>query len=91
MLHGEMASVTVRVIPRSRVSAVEAGTDGLRLRVRAPAEAGRANEEARRVLAEALGVPPSDVRLRAGGRSRTKVFEVDGMTAAELERRLSAG
>jgi uncharacterized protein YggU (UPF0235/DUF167 family) len=91
MLHGEVASVTVRVIPRSRRSGLEAGPGGLVVRVRAPAEAGKANEEARRVLADALGVPAGAVRLRAGGRSRTKVFEVTGVAAAELERRLTAG
>ncbi len=86
-----MASVTVRVIPRSRRSAVEAGPDGLVVRVRAPAEAGRATEEARRTLAEALGVPASAVRLRTGGRTRTKVFEVEGVAVAELDRRLAGG
>jgi uncharacterized protein YggU (UPF0235/DUF167 family) len=56
--------------------------------VRAAPEAGRATEEARRALARALCVPASTVRLRTGARSRTKVFEVERMGPAELERRL---
>jgi uncharacterized protein YggU (UPF0235/DUF167 family) len=88
MLHGEMASVTVRVVPRSGRTAVEAGSNGIVVRVRAPAEAGRATEEARRALADAAGVPAGAVRLRTGTRSRSKVFEVEGMDSAELERRL---
>jgi uncharacterized protein YggU (UPF0235/DUF167 family) len=91
MLHVAMASVTVRVIPRSRRSAIEPGAGVLVVRVRAPAEAGRANEEARRALADAVGVPASAVRLRVGARARTKVFDVEGVTPAELERRLAAG
>jgi len=83
-----MGSVTVRVVPRSGRTAVEAGVGGLVVRVRAAAEAGRATEEARRALAEAAGVPPSAVRLRTGARSRSKVFEVDGVDSAELQRRL---
>jgi uncharacterized protein YggU (UPF0235/DUF167 family) len=86
-----MASVTVRVIPRSQRSAIEPGAGGFTVRVRAPAESGRANEEARRVLAEAVGVPASAVRIRTGARARTKVFEVEGVSPAELERRLAAG
>jgi superfamily I DNA/RNA helicase len=51
----------------------------------------RVFEEAmRRALAEALGVPASRVRLRTGARSRTKVFEVEGLGGAEAEMRLRA-
>jgi len=88
MLHGAMGSVTVRVVPRSGRTLVQGGPDGVVVRVRAAPEGGRATEEARRALAEALGVAPSAVRLRAGARSRTKVFEVEGVDARELERRL---
>lgn len=90
MLHGEMGSVTVRVVPRSGRSAVEMGPAGVLVRVRAAPEGGRATEEARRALAGALGVPPSSVRLRTGARSRTKVFEVDEMSSADLAMRLRA-
>ena len=83
-----MASVTVRVVPRSGRTVVEAGPGGIVVRVRAPAEAGRATEEARRALAEAARVPPSSVRLRTGERSRTKVFEIEGVDSTELDRRL---
>jgi uncharacterized protein YggU (UPF0235/DUF167 family) len=90
MLHGEMGSVTVRVVPRSGRSAVEMGPAGVLVRVRAAPEGGRATEEARRALAGALGVPPSSVRLRTGARSRTKVFEVDEMSSEDLAMRLRA-
>jgi uncharacterized protein len=91
MLHVEMGAVTVRVVPRSGRTAVEAGPAGLVVRVRAAPEDGRATEEARGAIAAAAGVAPSAVRLRAGARARTKVFEVAGLDAPELERRLRAG
>jgi uncharacterized protein YggU (UPF0235/DUF167 family) len=83
-----MATVTVRVAPRSGRTAVEVGPNGIVVRVRSAAEGGKATEEARRALAEAAGVPPSAVTLRSGSRSRTKVFEVQGPDADVLARRL---
>jgi uncharacterized protein YggU (UPF0235/DUF167 family) len=88
MLHGGMGTVTVRVVPRAGRTAVEAEGGRILIRVRAAAEGGRATEEARRALARAAGVPAGSVRLRVGGRTRAKVFEVAGLGDAELERRL---
>jgi uncharacterized protein YggU (UPF0235/DUF167 family) len=81
------ALVTVQVVPRSRPS-VEVADDGIVLRVSAPPVDGRATEEARRSLAEALGVPPSAVTLRTGRRARTKVFAVRGLSPDEVSARL---
>jgi hypothetical protein len=66
-----MGKVTVRVTPRSGRRSVEAGPEGVAIRVRAAAEGGKATDEARRALAETLGVPASRVRLASGARSRT--------------------
>lgn len=90
MLHGKMASVTVRVVPRARRPGVEAGPDGITVRVRAAPQGGRATEEARLALAAALGIPTSRVSLRTGARSRIKVFEVRGLDVQDLEMRLGA-
>lgn len=60
------------------------------MRVRAAPEGGRATEQARRALAEALGVPASAVALHRGTRSRAKVFEVAGLGQPEAEMRLRA-
>jgi len=90
MLHAGMGTVTVRVTPRSGRTAVEATAGGVIVHVRAAPEGGRATDEARRALAEALGVPASGVSLRSGARSRTKVFEVNGLTSNDIEMRLRA-
>ena len=90
MLHPDMAVLTVRVRPGSARTGVEARPGHpVLIRVRAPAEAGRANEEAMRALARAVGVPRSSVRLRAGARSRTKLVEVDGLDEEVVTARLS--
>lgn len=88
MLHVGMGAVTVRVVPRAGRTAVDAGPDGIRVRVRAAPEGGRATEEARRAIASALGVPASSVRLLRGAKARTKVFEIDGLTPDDLRVRL---
>jgi uncharacterized protein YggU (UPF0235/DUF167 family) len=67
---------------------VEAESDVLVVRVRSAPERGRATEEARRLLAGALGVPASRVALRSGARSRTKVFEVAGLPDEAIQMRL---
>lgn len=83
-----LGTVTVRVIPRSGRPGVESVPRGIVVRVRAAAEHGRATEEARRALAAALRVPASCVSLRAGTRSRVKVFHVQGLSSEQVSGRL---
>lgn len=90
MLHAEMGLVTVRLIPRSSRTSVGLDDRGILVRVRAAPVGGRATEEARRALAGARCVPGTGVSLRRGGRSRTKVFEVEGVGQREVEMRLRA-
>jgi hypothetical protein len=85
-----VGSLTVRVVPRSGNTRVEATAEGIVVRVRAAPEGGRATEEARKALAAALGTPPSEVTLRRGRRSREKVFDLARMTKAEALQRLRA-
>ena len=87
MLHG-VGSVTVHVVPRSNRTVVEASSSRIVIRVRAIPDAGRATEQARRALADALGVALSGVTLLRGRRSREKVFEVPDLTEREALQRL---
>lgn len=84
----EGCTVEVRVSPRSPRPGVDADPGGVRVRVRAPPEGGRATREAAVRLAAALGVAPSRVALLRGMRSRTKVLAVRGLSAAEAVRSL---
>ena len=61
-----------------------------KVRVRSAAERGRANAEVTRLLADALGLAPRDVRVVAGQASRDKVVEVDGISLEDAERRLAS-
>lgn len=64
--------------------------EALKIRVRAPAEAGRANAAVVRVVAEALGLSPESVRIASGGASPKKILEIDGLEAAALRARIDA-
>jgi uncharacterized protein YggU (UPF0235/DUF167 family) len=80
-----MTTVTVRVIPRSARIQVERGPSGeVVVRVRAAPERGRATSEAAAALASVLGVPKSAVKLRSGSRSRTKIFDAEGVSTERL-------
>jgi uncharacterized protein (TIGR00251 family) len=80
----------VRLTPRAARSAVELRDDGtLAVRVGAPPVDGQANAAAIKVVAKALGVAPSRVRLIRGERSREKTLRVDGLSAADVRERLA--
>ena len=77
-------SVTVRVTPRSGRDAIEGietaagGRRVLKVRVGAVPADGQANDALRALLAGALRVPSSRVKVVAGSRSRIKVVAVEG-------------
>jgi uncharacterized protein YggU (UPF0235/DUF167 family) len=84
-----VAAVNVRVTPRGAADRIRVTRDGqLAVVVTRPAVDGAATEAARRLLARALKVPLSAVRLAAGARSRLKRFEVTGLDDSELARRI---
>ena len=64
---GARATVQVKVVPGSSRDRV-AGRygDGVKVQVCAPPEGGRANEAVVRVIAEALGLKPQQVRIIKG-------------------------
>jgi len=65
------------VIPKAKETGVEQLPDGsLRVRVSAPAEAGRANAAAIEALAEHFGVPKRSVTILQGATRRTKLIDI---------------
>jgi uncharacterized protein (TIGR00251 family) len=84
------ATFQVKVQPRSKKNAIigEVG-EGLKLALTAPPIEGRANEACIAFLAELLNVPRSSVTIAIGQGSRNKVIRVAGMTAKQVEERLS--
>lgn len=79
----------LRVTPRARSTEIH-GWDGetVSMRVTAPPERGKANEAALRLLADALGVPVSSLRLARGRASRDKLVAVEGLAGEEIRARL---
>lgn len=79
-------SIPVWVVAGSSRSVLEGRHgDRMKIRVTAPPEGGRANEEAARLLAEALGCK---VTLKKGMRGRAKVFEVSEADVGVVRRKL---
>jgi uncharacterized protein len=62
--------------------------DALKVRVAAPPVEGRANDAARSLLADALGVSQDDVELTGGQSSRTKRFRLKGIDSEDGEKRI---
>jgi uncharacterized protein len=60
----------------------------LKARVAAPPVEGEANAALIRLLAKALGLPRSAVRIASGDTARVKVLEIDGLSEAEVRQRL---
>jgi uncharacterized protein YggU (UPF0235/DUF167 family) len=70
--------VSVRAHPHAARERVAWDGERLHAWVRAPAADGLANRAICLAVARWLGVPPASVRLLSGGRSRTKLVQVDG-------------
>ena len=79
----------LRVHAAARRTGVE-GAHGraLRVSVSAAPEKGRANEAVEQLLASALGLAASDVRVVAGHTSRDKTVEIADLPPDEVRRRL---
>jgi uncharacterized protein (TIGR00251 family) len=82
---GDRILFTVRVAPRAASGVIAGERDGaLVVRVTAPPAEGRANEAVIRIVAKALDLPPSAVRLVRGAKARTKVLSVPAAAEERL-------
>lgn len=87
----------MRVTPRGGRDAVDGWTadaDGrplLKLRVSAAPSDGAANAAVIELVAKALRIPRSAVRIAAGETARIKRLEIAGVTAADLDRAFGRG
>lgn len=84
------ARLRVRLTPSGgadRIDGVGRDLDGgryLRVRVRAPPEDGKANAALEALVAKALGVAKSNVRVTRGLTARMKTLEIDAVCDADI-------
>jgi uncharacterized protein (TIGR00251 family) len=84
------ASLRLRVSPGAKRSEIVGRHgEGWKVRVTAQAERGKANDALLELLADALSVPGSAIRIVAGEGSRDKVIAVEGMTIEHVHRLLA--
>ena len=84
------ARIDIRVLPRgsrNTLSGVRGGM--LRIRVTAPPVDGQANAAAIALLAKALDLPKSAIRLVKGASTREKTLVVESMSQEEVNQRLN--
>jgi uncharacterized protein YggU (UPF0235/DUF167 family) len=86
-----MANLPIRLTPGAAADRIDGwdvdaeGRPVLKVRVRARAIEGEANEALIKLLAKALGVPKSAVAIQRGGQSRTKILVIEGLSDPELK------
>jgi uncharacterized protein (TIGR00251 family) len=83
------ATFAVKIHARARKDAITGELeDALKLSLKAPPVAGRANEACIEFLANLLKVPRSSVTIASGQNSPRKVIRVRGVSADEVQERL---
>lgn len=70
-------TVAVRVTPRAARNAVMVEGGAVHVRVTVPPADGKANAAVQAILADALGVAKTRLRLVRGASARDKVFAID--------------
>ena len=83
------AILNVKLVPGAKCDEIAGRLgDAIKLRVSAPPEGWKANDACVQLLAKALSVKVSHIRLVRGHTQPRKVFEIEGLTQAELDARL---
>ena len=82
--------LSLKVVPGSCADEIAGWLgDSLKIRVRAPAESGKANAAVTEILAATLGVHKRAVSIFSGASSARKIVEIDDLTVAEFRARLA--
>ncbi len=80
----------IKVVPGSSRDCIAGWLgDSLKVRVKAPAEQGKANKSVEKIIAKALSVPNKNTLIIKGKTSTRKVIEITGLSESEIYQRLS--
>ena len=83
-------TLAIKAVPNAPRSAIVGWLgDALKVKVHAPALAGRANNALCEFLADKLSLPRRAVTLAHGKKSRQKLVRIAGLTLAEVKTRLT--
>jgi uncharacterized protein (TIGR00251 family) len=82
------ATIEVHVRPKASHARIVTKDGTIKIYVTAAPEKGRANSAVIEMIARRLEVPKGAVSIISGERSRTKLLSVDGLSEAEVRRRL---
>ena len=81
--------IALKVIPNAPKDAIVGWEEErLRVKIRAVPEKGRANQHLIKFLAEQLKIAPSRLSLASGEISRLKRVRIEGLTEAEVRKKL---
>ncbi len=81
--------ISLKIVPGASREGIAGWMDeSLKIRVRAPAERGKANKAVEKVLAAALDIPLDDVRIATGMTSARKTVDIAGLSLEEIRERL---
>ncbi|MBE1284233.1 MAG: DUF167 domain-containing protein [Rhodobacteraceae bacterium] len=69
--------IAVKVTPQAAKADMSVVNDTIRLSVTVAPEGGKANDEVRKILARAMAVPQTALKLKRGHAVREKVFVYD--------------
>ncbi len=79
----------LKVVPNASRDEIAGWLAGaIKVKIRAPALDGRANEALTDFLAQQLGLPRRAVTVARGNKSRHKLVRIDGLALDEVKRRL---
>lgn len=67
----------LKIKPNQRYNSIKKSEDGFIVRIRAPAEDGKANSHLIEFMANTLKLPKSAIRILKGQTSRYKCIEID--------------
>jgi len=85
------AEIDVRVIPRSKKTAIDGVRENaLLIRVAAPPVDDAANDALIAFLSDALRLPRRSIRIVSGARGRSKRIAIDGASPDQVRSRLTA-
>lgn len=86
-----MRTLAVKVVPgASRDQVAGRYGEGIKIRVAAAPEKGRANAAVISVLAEWLGIKPAQIELTGGPVNPRKTFRISGLSEVEMRAKVDS-